>query len=86
VASFDTQQHGSLQGFDLDAGATLGAPLSAGTQVLTDLAVCPDGSVVVADGSLAANGLRLYTEAGEQTSAPLAVGLLPASPHGLACY
>jgi hypothetical protein len=86
VSSFDTEQHGNLQGFDLDAGGLLGAPISTDTQVLTDLAVCPDNTVVVADGSIATNGLRVYTEAGEQTADPLPVGLRPASPHGLACY
>jgi len=40
----------------------------------------------VADQAMAANGLRVYEGATEQTPAALPVGLRPSSPHGLACY
>jgi len=47
---------------------------------------CPDGSVVVADPTIGANGLRVYQGNTEKTTAALPIGLPPASTHGLVCY
>ncbi|HSK03289.1 MAG TPA: hypothetical protein VK932_18685 [Kofleriaceae bacterium] len=86
VSKFDTEPRGDLRGYDLVTEALWPAPLSPPSQVLVDLAVCPDGRIAVADAAIAANGLRVYDALREQTAAPLPIGLRPASPHGLACY
>jgi DNA-binding beta-propeller fold protein YncE len=86
VSSFDTEAHGNLQGFDLGADSLWPEPISAATQVLGDVAVCPDESVVVAEQTMASNGLRVYEGGHETTTTPLPVGLKPTSTHGLVCY
>jgi hypothetical protein len=86
VSSFDTEAHGNLQGFDLVAKTLWPAPLSAATELLVDIAVCPNDQVVVADQTMAANGLRVYEGGSEKTTAPLGIGLKPGSSHGLVCY
>lgn len=63
-------------------------PVNASTQSIGDVAVCPGGEVVMAEApsspTAGAGGLRVY--APNDTSAPLPVGLKPASSHGLVCY
>jgi hypothetical protein len=86
VSKFDTEPRGALWGYDLVTEALWPAPLSPPSQVLVDLAACPDGRVVVADAAIATNGLRVYEDLREQTAAPLPIGLRPGSPHGLVCY
>jgi len=86
ASSFDTAPHGRLMGYDLAAGTLWPAPISPDAQVLVDLAVCPNGLIVVADQTTAANGLRVYDGLTEKTTAALPVGLRPGSSHGLACY
>lgn len=86
ASKFDTAPHGSLQGYDLMAQALWPTPLSPPSQILVDLTVCPGGAIVVADQTLAANGLRVYDGIEEVTEAPLAIGLRPGSAHGLVCY
>jgi hypothetical protein len=83
-ANFNPQ--GNLQGFELDANAHIPA-VSPPSQLIVDLAVCRDQqTIVVADATMAANGLRAYSNEIEVTTAPLAIGLRPASFHGLDCY
>jgi YVTN family beta-propeller protein len=86
VNKSDPMPRGNLQTFDLGTQALLPGPVSPATQVLVDVAVCPSGLIVVADRTMAANGLRVYDGSVEQTASPLPVGLQPASAHGLACY
>jgi hypothetical protein len=86
VSSYDTAPHGNLQGYDLATSKLWPAPVSPSTQVLADLAVCPNDTIVVADQTMAANGLRVYRGTAEQTSAPMPIGLRPGSSHGLLCY
>ena len=76
----------NLQGYDLDAGALRPAPISPDSQLLIDAVVCPNGKIVVADQTMAANGLRVYDGGSEATSAPLMFGLKPNSARGLVCY
>jgi hypothetical protein len=77
---------GNLQGIDLTNDTLIG-PVSAGTQVLVDVAVCRDQStIIVADASLATNGLRAYSNEIEVTTEALAIGLKPGSFHGIDCY
>lgn len=86
VSKYDTEPRGNLQGYDLMTSTLWPAPISPPTQVLVDLAVCPDGSIVVADQAMATNGLRVYDGITEQTTSALPVGLRPSSSHGLVCY
>jgi hypothetical protein len=81
---------GNVRDYDLTAGVLGTAAMTSMAQTIVDVAVCPGGEMVVADNpappSTAANGLRVYTGATEKTTAPIAIGLKPASSHGLACY
>ncbi len=86
VSSFDSEARGKLVGFDLTTDTLWPEPISPTTQVLGDIAVCPNDLVVVTEQTMAANGLRVYDGATEKTTAPLAIGLKPASTHGLLCY
>lgn len=86
VSKFDTEARGNLQGFDLLTSDLWPAPVSPTSQVLVDVASCPNGMTIVADQTMAANGLRVYQGMVEQTGAPLAIGLRPGSSHGLVCY
>lgn len=73
-----------LHSFDLSAMVWSTAH-NPSTQVLGDLAVCPNGAVVVSESpATGTGGLRIYS-GGEHTAA-LPVGVKPASSHGLACY
>ena len=77
---------GEVQGLDLDTDELIGA-VTPDSQVVVDFSICPDHKMVVADATMAANGLRIYGEDGaEVTSAPLAIGLKPGSAHGISCY
>ncbi|HWO21422.1 MAG TPA: hypothetical protein VNO30_21790 [Kofleriaceae bacterium] len=86
VSWYDAAPRGNLQGFDLLTQKLWPAPVSPPSQLLVDLAVCPNNLVVVADQTMAANGLRVYDDLIEQTTAAMAIGLRPGSSHGLACY
>ena len=77
---------GSLKGFDLESGSLWDAPVSPSTQMIQYLAACPDGSVVVADGTFGESGLRVYKETAEVTSAPIAIGLPPTFGNAVVCY
>jgi hypothetical protein len=86
VSKFDTAPRGNLQGYDLATSTLWPNPISPPSQVLVDLAVCPNGSIVVADQTMAANGLRVYDGIMELTADVMPIGLQPGSSHGLACY
>lgn len=77
---------GSLKGFDLTTGTLWDNAVSPSTQMVQDLAACPDGSVVVADGTFDSSGLRVYKGTAEVTSAPLAIGLPPTFGNAVVCY
>jgi hypothetical protein len=84
VSKFDSEARGNLQGYDLAIDELWPEPISPPAQVLVDVAICPD-SVVVADQAMAANGLRVYRNGLEVTTAPLSVGLRPSANRGLVC-
>lgn len=86
VNKFDTEPRGNLQGFDLGAQLLLPGPVSPTTQVVVDVAICPNRLIIVADRTMAANGLRVYEGTLEVTAEPLPIGLQPGSAHGLACF
>jgi hypothetical protein len=75
-----------LWGYDLESKMLWADAVSPATQVLTDLAPCPNGQLVVADKTMSANGLRVYEGATETTTAPLAVGVRPQSSPAIVCY
>lgn len=81
---------GFVRKVDLSTDTMLPEVLTAAGQVVGDIAACANGEIVVADNpfppSTAAAGVRIYQGAMEKTTAPLAVGLKPASSHGLVCY
>lgn len=68
-----------------DSGG-LAAPFTPASQLPNDVARCPNGDLVVSDRTMAANGLRVFRNEIERTTAPLPIGLSPASAHGLVCY
>ncbi len=74
-----------LASFDLTSSA-LSAPVSPPSEAIGDLAVCPDGTIVVSDQTKNASGLRLYKDGTEFTSAPLVIGLDTDSADALVCY
>ncbi|MBX3155812.1 MAG: hypothetical protein KF773_07425 [Deltaproteobacteria bacterium] len=77
---------GALRAFDLTTKMLVSGTVTPATQLIVDVVGCPDGSVVVSDQTMAANGLRVYNGTTEKTTAPLAIGLAPNSNHGLVCY
>jgi hypothetical protein len=90
MAVSETFPNSALRSYDVGTG-TLGAVLSPAAELPVDVVPCPDGNIVVAGqantgvaGSVA--GVRIYKDGVERTTAPLAIGLAPASAHGLACY
>lgn len=86
VSKFDTEARGNLQGYDLSTSDLWPAPFTPPTQLVVDAAICPNDLVVVADQTMAANGLRVYDGPIEKTAGALPFGLKPNSAHGLACY
>ncbi len=76
---------GQLRTVDLTSGA-VAASQSAATQAISDLAVCPDGSVVAIEATFGAGGVRLYKAGVERTAAPLSIGLPPVSQNAVVCY
>jgi len=75
-----------LWGYDLTTKTLWDTPITPDAQVLTDLAVCPNDRIVVADKTTSANGLRVYEGTTEKTTEPLAVGLRPQSSPAIVCY
>lgn len=84
--SFGADERSRLFGYDLGTTTLWPDAITPEAQVLVDVAACPDGGVIVADKTSAANGLRVYAGGIEQTDAPLAIGLAPGSTRGLVCY
>jgi len=77
---------GSLKGFDMTTGTLWEAALSPASQMIQDVAACPDGSVVVADGTFGTAGIRVYKGTAELTTAPLAIGMPPTYGNAIVCY
>jgi hypothetical protein len=75
-----------LWGYDLTSKTLWDAPITPEAQVLTDLAACPNGQIIVADKTMSANGLRVYNGVTEATTDALAVGLRPQSSPAIVCY
>lgn len=78
--------HANLRGYDLMTSTLWEAPINPSTQAIADLVHCPSGEVIVVDSTMNANGLRVYVNATEQTTAAIPIGLGSFSQHGLVCY
>jgi len=75
---------GGLRSYDM-ATSMMGAMIAPATESIRDVAVCPNGKIVVAD-TAGAGGLRVYQDGTELTTAPLAIGLPPGFGNNLICY
>jgi hypothetical protein len=73
----------TLYSFDLTT-STLSAAISPPSELIGDLALCSDGTIVVSDQTKGA-GVRIYKNNHEVTTAPLAVGLDTQSNYALVC-
>lgn len=79
--------HSSLKGYDVAGGTLWTAALTPSTEVVGDVAVCPNNAFVTTEKQkTAANGVRIYENMTEVTTAPLAIGLNPQSQQGAVCY
>jgi hypothetical protein len=77
---------GNLKVYDLAANSLWDFNINASTELIADLVHCPSGEIVVVDRTMNANGLRVYENAAERTTAPMPIGLGFFSSHGLECY
>lgn len=78
---------GALRTVDLTSGAVGAMAWSPPAQAISDLALCPDGSVIGIDATFGASGVRIYgAGGGERTTAPLSIGLPPVTQNGVVCY
>ncbi len=75
---------GVLRAFDAGT-STMGEMVAPASQAIRDVAVCPDGKLVVAD-TAGSGGLRVYDHGSELTTAALPVGLPPGFGNNLVCY
>jgi hypothetical protein len=76
---------GQLRRLDLTTGE-LSYAISPASQQIVDVAVCPDSTVLVADHAAGSDGLRVYRDGVEVTTAALPIGLPPGFGNGLVCY
>ena len=60
--------------------------ISPSTETITDVAVCPDNTIIAADQNATLNGLRIYNGTTEVTTMPLPIGLPPGDGNGMVCY
>lgn len=86
VAAPTTYPKSDLRAYDMSINSLWAGPLNAANQAIGDLALCPGGELVLADTTMNANGLRVYSGAAELTKAVQPIGLPPSSSHGLVCY
>jgi hypothetical protein len=75
---------GGLRSYDT-ATSMMGAMVAPASENIRDIAVCPDGKLVVAD-TAGSGGLRVYNNGAELTTAAIAIGLPPGFGNNLVCY
>jgi hypothetical protein len=68
----------------LDASTT--NSVSAAGEQIQDLVACPDGTIVAADATMAAPGVRVYKGGAELTTAALPFGEPPGFGNGMVCF
>lgn len=86
VSAFDAQFNQTASLRQLDAQGALSAqPMTPSTELPTDVAFAPGGQLVY--GDQAGGGIRVFDLAtqAETTTAPLNIGLSPASQNGIVC-
>jgi hypothetical protein len=66
--------------------ATVANSISASTEMITDVAACPDGNVIAGDQTMNATGFRIFNGTTEVTTAALPFGLPPGDGNGMVCY
>jgi hypothetical protein len=81
----DFSPFGNLRSYDVTTATLSPTPISGGTQIIVDFAVCPSGVVVAADRSQGESGLRVYEAGAEVTASPLSIGMPPGYGNNLAC-
>jgi hypothetical protein len=84
VTSFDSS-HGTLRPYDATTNM-VGDAWSSTSEIIGDVAACPDGTIAVSDQARASSGVRLYAHGNEITTSALAVGLDTSSANALVCY
>jgi hypothetical protein len=77
---------GKLMGADLVSGELWDAPVSEASQLVVDVAACPDGLAVVMDRADGTGGARVYKDGTEVTSAALPIGLPVGFGANVVCY
>jgi len=82
----DFNLQGALRTVDLTSAAVVPKAWSPATQAISDLAVCPDGTVITTDSTFGASGVRIFAAGVERTTAPLGIGLPPVPQNGIVCY
>jgi hypothetical protein len=75
---------GGMRSFDT-ATSMMGAMVAPASENIRDIAVCPNGKLVVAD-TAGAGGLRVYDNGAEVTTSAIAIGLPPGFGNNLICY
>src|SRR5206468_2690531 len=85
VAVAESFSVGKLRVFDLGTQAIVTAPLSAASEQIVDVAVCPGGDIVGTDQTFNAGGLRVWRGATERTSSAMSIGV-PPTVNALVCY
>ena len=76
-------QSAQLRSYD---GTTVSAAVSGSSELIQDVAACPDGSVIGVEATFGASGLRVFRAGAEVTTAPLPIGLPPVFSGGVVCF
>ncbi|HEY5925168.1 MAG TPA: hypothetical protein VIV11_25975, partial [Kofleriaceae bacterium] len=76
---------GKLKKLDLATGMLAADPVSATTQIITDVAACPGGDVVAIDQTFGSAGVRVWRGTTERTTMAMSIGL-PPTVNALVCY
>lgn len=87
VASTSTDyMHASLRSYDMASSTLAAQPLTPDTEMIIDVAVCPDGSLVVSDATMNDSGVRVYKNGHEVTTDAIKIGIDTKSANALVCY
>jgi hypothetical protein len=76
---------GILKGVDLADGTVWTAPLTPPSQMIVDVAACPEGDFVTTDQTFNNSGLRVWRGTAERTTAAQPIGM-PPTVNALVCY
>ena len=76
---------GKLRGVDLESGMIWPGALSPTSQLIIDVAACPDGQAVATDQTTNKSGLRVWQNLEERTTDVKPIGLRPTTA-ALICY